>query len=219
MARPRLLLAVAATAACALFGVTQAAAAPSVVSPHTATVLTTGSAGGSSVPAGATVTGTLAPGTQWVLANMPSGTPTFKISCATSSLTAQVLGDPTAPGTASLSVTALSIGTCAIVTGPGVSGVSGITALNLPYAASMASGGSVTVSGVGLSVGLQTVLGAFTCVYSAPTVNGTQSNTDSGVAFAAQLLTKSSGSSLCPAQLYLTAKYVLSSGAAPLFVN
>ncbi|MER7180956.1 Tat pathway signal sequence domain protein [Streptomyces hyaluromycini] len=185
-------------------------------------VLTTGSAGGTAVAVGDTLSASLASGTTATLYS--SATSTSGITCAASTFTATVTDNPAASGTATESATGQTFSSCTSnVTG--VTGVSSITVDNLPYTTSVASGGGVTVTPAGgttiqTTVKLTTLLGSITCVYQAASLTGTSSNTDNSLAFSNQAFAKSSGSILCPSAGYFTAKYapVTDNGAA-VFVN
>ena len=54
---------------------------------------------------------------------------------------------------------------------------------------------------------LRTLLGTINCVYQAPSLSGTTGTADNSINFATQQFTKTSGSSLCFANGYFTAKY------------
>ncbi|MET9080487.1 Tat pathway signal sequence domain protein [Streptomyces sp. NPDC004237] len=185
-------------------------------------VLTTGSAGGTAVAVGDTLTASLASGTTATLYS--SSTSTSGITCAASTFTATVTDNPAASGTATESATAQTFGSCTSnVTG--VTGVSSITVDNLPYTTAVSSSGSVAVtppsgSTIQTTVKLTTLLGSITCVYQAASLSGTSSNTDNSLAFSNQAFTKSSGSILCPSAGYFTAKYApVSDNGAAVFVN
>ncbi|MEU6588174.1 Tat pathway signal sequence domain protein [Streptomyces sp. NPDC046881] len=215
--RKRSLLALAGTAtALALTWATPASAASAV--------LTTGSVGGTAAAVGDTLTAPLASGTTATFYSSATGTSGVK--CTGSQFTAQVTGNPTAPGTATESVTAHTFdsSTCSSnVTG--VLGVNGITINNLPYSATITSAGTLTVSPpsgsvIQATVQLRTLLGTVTCVYQAPGLTGTADNADSSITFTNQQFTKSSGSSLCFANGYFTAKYApVTDAGARVYVN
>ncbi|MEU1593999.1 Tat pathway signal sequence domain protein [Streptomyces sp. NPDC005708] len=199
MRTPRSLLAVAA-AALAL-----AAASPAS---GDGAVLT---AGGTAVAVGDVLNASLAAGTTATLYSSATGT--SGVSCTSSAFTATVTDNPAAPGTATESLTGHSFdsGSCTsnVI---GVLGVTGITVDHLPYTTTVGSDGTVTVtpaagSTIQTTVKLRTLLGTVTCVYQAPSLTGTASNTDNGIAFTSQQFTKVSGSSLCFANGYFTAKY------------
>ncbi|MFI1004308.1 Tat pathway signal sequence domain protein [Streptomyces galbus] len=213
--RARSFLAVAGTvAALSIPAITPASAAGNV--------LTTGSAGGTAVAAGDVVTAPLASGTSATLYSSATGT--SGVVCATSQFTAAVNTNPAAPGTATESVTAHTFSNCTSnVTG--VLGVNSITVNNLPYQSTVASNGTVTVSAasgstIQTTVVLRTLLGTVTCVYRVPGLTGTASNADNSITFSNQQFTKVSGSSLCFANGYFTAKYApVTDNGAKVFVN
>ncbi|MER5530138.1 Tat pathway signal sequence domain protein [Streptomyces sp. NPDC002677] len=185
-------------------------------------VLTTGSAGGTAVAVGDTLSASLASGTTATLYS--SATSTSGITCAASTFTATVTDNPAASGTATESATAQTFGSCTSnVTG--VTGVSSITVDNLPYTTAVSSDGTVAVtppsgSTIQTTVKLTTLLGSITCVYQAASLSGTSSNTDNSLAFSSQAFTKSSGSILCPSAGYFTAKYApVTDNGATVFVN
>ncbi|MGW3015913.1 Tat pathway signal sequence domain protein [Streptomyces longwoodensis] len=213
--RARSFLAVAGTvAALSIPAITPASAAGNV--------LTTGSAGGTAVAAGDVVTAPLASGTSATLYSSATGT--SGVVCGTSQFTAAVNTNPAAPGTATESVTAHTFGNCTSnVTG--VLGVNSITVNNLPYQSTVASNGTVTVaaasgSTIQTTVVLRTLLGTVTCVYRVPGLTGTASNADNSITFSNQQFTKVSGSSLCFANGFFTAKYApVTDNGVKVFVN
>jgi hypothetical protein len=201
MRTPRSLLAVAGAAA----ALAMAAASPASAD---GAVLT---AGGTAVAVGDVLNASLAAGTTATLYSSATGT--SGVSCASSTFTATVTDNPAAPGTATESLTGHSFDSSSCTSNViGVLGVTGITVDNLPYTTTVASDGAVTVtpaagSTIQTTVKLRTLLGTITCVYQAPSLTGTASNTDNGIAFTSQQFTKVSGSSLCFANGYFTAKY------------
>ncbi|MFI5797677.1 Tat pathway signal sequence domain protein [Streptomyces sp. NPDC051677] len=210
--RSRSLLALAGTvAALSLTAVTPASAAGAV--------LTTA---GGDVAVGDVLNASLASGTAATLYSSATGT--SGVSCGTSAFSATVTDNPTAPGTASESLTAHSFSNCTANV-VGVLGVTSITVNNLPYTASVGSGGTLTVtpasgSTIQTTVVLRTLLGSINCVYQAPSLTGTTSNTDNSINFTSQQFTKTSGSSLCFANGYFTAKYApVTDGSAAVIVN
>ncbi|WP_405906083.1 MULTISPECIES: Tat pathway signal sequence domain protein [unclassified Streptomyces] len=174
-------------------------------------VLTTGSLGGTPVAVGDVLNASLASGTAATLYSSSTGT--SGISCTSSAFTATVTDNPAAPGTATESLTGHTFATSGCTSNViGVLGVTGITVDNLPYTTTVASDGTVTVtpaadSTIQTTVVLRTLLGSITCVYRAPSLSGTASNTDNSIAFTGQQFTKFSGSSLCFSNGYFTAKY------------
>ncbi|WAZ24847.1 Tat pathway signal sequence domain protein [Streptomyces cinnabarinus] len=187
-------------------------------------VLTKGSAGGTPVAVGDVLTAPLASGTTATLYSSATGT--SGVSCTSSQFTATVMDNPAAPGTATESLGAHTFDSASCTSNVlGVLGVSSITVDNLPYGTTVTSDGTVTVTPAGGStvrttVKLRTLLGAITCVYQAPSLTGTASNDDNSINFTAQQFTKTSGSSLCFANGYFTAKYApVTDGGELVFVN
>jgi hypothetical protein len=174
-------------------------------------VLTTGSAGGTPVAVGDVLNASLASGTTATLYSSSTGT--SGVSCTSSTFTATVADNPAAPGAATETLTGHTFATTGCTSNVfGVTGVTSITVNNLPYSTTVASDGTVTVtpaagSTIQTTVVLKTLLGSINCVYQAPSLSGTASNTDNSIAFTAQQFTKSSGSSLCFSSGYFTAKY------------
>jgi len=209
-----------------LVGAVAALSIPAAVPASAAdtSVLTTGSAGGTAVAVGDVLTAPLASGTSATLYSSATGTSGVK--CTSSTFTATVTANPTAPGTATESVSGQTFDSSSCTSNvTGVLGVSGITVDNLPYTTSVASDGTLTVSPasgstIQTTVKLTTLLGSITCVYQAPSLTGTASNTDNSINFTSQAFTKTSGSSLCFSSGYFTAKYapVTDNGAA-VYVN
>ncbi|SOD81493.1 Tat pathway signal sequence domain protein [Streptomyces sp. Ag109_G2-15] len=216
--RTRSLLALAGT----VTALTLAAAVPA--SADGSAVLTTGSAGGTAAAVGDTLTAPLASGTTATLYSSATGT--SGVTCTSSQFTAAVTGNPTAPGTATESVTGHTFASSSCTSNvTGVLGVGGITVDNLPYTATVASDGTLTVtpasgSTIQTTVKLRTLLGTITCVYQAPSLTGKADNSDSSITFTNQQFTKSSGSSLCFANGYFTAKYApVTDAGARVYVN
>lgn len=182
-------------------------------------VLTYGSAGGTAVAVG----DVLGASSSKVSITTTSGGSTG-VSCSNSSFSATVTGNPTASGTATESLTALSFSNCTtnII---GATGVKSITANGLPYAATVTSSGAVTIKGpVNTTAVLSTLLGTVTCNYTASSISGTASNSDNSITFTNQRSTLVSGGSLCPSDAYLTVKYApvqdkSVSGSPAVFVN
>ncbi|MFF7971002.1 Tat pathway signal sequence domain protein [Streptomyces sp. NPDC007905] len=216
--RTRSMLALAGTVTV----LTVAAAVPA--SADGTAVLTTGSTGGTAAAVGDTLSAPLASGTSATLYSSATGT--SGVTCTSSQFAAAVTGNPTAPGTATESVTGHTFdsGSCASNVA-GVLGVSGITVDHLPYTATVASDGTLTVSPadgstIQTTVKLRTLLGTITCVYQAPSLTGKADNSDSSITFTNQQFTKTSGSSLCFASGYFTAKYApVTDAGAQVYVN
>ena len=216
--RTRSLLALAAgTAALMVSAISPASAAD--------TVLTTGGPAGDAVAVGDVLSASLASGTAATFYSSATGT--SGVSCAASTFTATVTDNPAAPGTATETVDAHTFGSCTSNVF-GVTGVNSVTVNNLPYTTAVTSDGVVTVSPAAGSVlqttvVLRTLLGTINCVYQAPSITGTSDNTDNSINFTAQAFTKTSGSSLCFANGYFTAKYApvtdTNQGGATVFTN
>ncbi|MGW0878197.1 Tat pathway signal sequence domain protein [Streptomyces sp. NPDC002671] len=215
--RTRSLLVLAATAGALALTVATPASAASAV-------LTTGSVGGTAVAVGASVTAPLATGTSATFYSSPTGTSGIK--CTKSQFTATVTSNPTAPGTATESVTAHTFDPASCASNvTGVTGVNGITIDHLPYGATVASDGTLKVtppagSSIQATVSLRTLLGTVTCVYQGSGLNGTAGNADGSITFSSQQFNKTSGSSLCFASAYFSAKYApVTTGGARVYVN
>ncbi|MYR91315.1 Tat pathway signal sequence domain protein [Streptomyces griseofuscus] len=215
--RTRTLIALAATASATVLALVSAGPASAA-----GTVLTTGSAGGTAVAVGDTLTAPLASGTSATFYSSSTGTSGVK--CGTSQFTAKVTANPAAPGTATESLTGQTFSGCTSnVTG--VLGVSGVTIDNLPYTAAAASAGTLTVtppsgSVIQSTVKLSTLLGSVTCVYQGPSLAGKTANADNSISFTNQQFTKISGSSLCFSTAYFSAKYApVTDGGASVYVN
>ncbi|GAP48691.1 hypothetical protein [Streptomyces azureus] len=191
------------TAAVAALGLTAPASAADTP------VLTT--TDGAAVAVGDVLDASLASGTAATFYSSATGT--SGISCTSSAFAATVTDNPAAPGTATESLTSHSFDTSGCTANVvGVLGVSGITVDNLPYTTSVSSDGTVSVtpgagSAIQSTVRLRTLLGTINCVYRAPSLTGTASNADNSITFTNQQFTKTSGSSLCFANAFFTAKY------------
>ncbi|MEU6281878.1 Tat pathway signal sequence domain protein [Streptomyces sp. NPDC047028] len=215
--RKRTLLALAGTVAA--LGLTAAGPASAA-----GAVLTIGGTGGTAVAVGDTLTAPLASGTSATLYSSATGT--SGVTCTSSQFTATVTGNPDAPGTATESVTGHTFDSSSCTSNVmGVLGVSGITVDHLPYTATVGSDGTLTVlpaagSTIQTTVKLRTLLGSITCVYQAPSLTGKADNADSSISFTNQRFSKVSGSGLCFASGYFTAKYApVTDGGAPVSVN
>ncbi|MER8001325.1 Tat pathway signal sequence domain protein [Streptomyces sp. NPDC095613] len=191
--------------------------------PAAGNVLTLGGAGGSAVAVGDTLTSSLSPGSTVAIRTTSGGS--TGITCTTSSFTATVTANPTAPGTATESLTAHTFGGCTsnIV---GTTGVQSITVDNLPANTTVSSSGALVVGAGGsvrTTVKLNTILGVTTCTYNSTGINGTTSNTDNSITFANQLFSKASGPITCPSTSYFSAKYGpvkdTAQSGSPVFVN
>ncbi|MEU6067902.1 Tat pathway signal sequence domain protein [Streptomyces sp. NPDC047082] len=215
--RTRSLLALAGT----VVALTAAATVPASAD---GAVLTTGGTGGTAVAVGDVLTAPLAGGSSATLYSSATGT--SGVTCTASTFTATVTDNPAAPGTATESVNAQTFDSSSCTSNVlGVTGVTSITVDNLPYTTSVASDGTLTVtpasgSTIRTTVKLKTLLGSITCVYQAAGLTGKADNTDNSIAFTNQQFTKSSGSSLCFASGFFTAKYApVSDAGAAVYVN
>jgi hypothetical protein len=214
----------------ALVGTVVALSASAVVpaSADDVAVLTAGSAGGTPVAVGDVLTASLASGTNATLYSSATGT--SGVSCSASAFTATAADNPASPGTATESLTGHTFDASSCSSNVvGVLGVTSITVDNLPYSTAVGSDGSVTVtpaagSTIQTTVKLRSLLGTLTCVYRANSLSGTANNTDNSITFTNQQFTKFSGSSLCFANGYFTAKYApvtdtSQAGSPVVFVN
>ncbi|GKQ37413.1 Tat pathway signal sequence domain protein [Streptomyces sp. A012304] len=174
------------------------------------------------VAVGDVVQASLATGTNATFYSSATGT--SGVSCTSSSFSATVTSNPTAPGTATESLTAQTFSNCTSNV-LGVLGVTSITVNNLPYTASLSSDDTVTVtaaagSNIRTTVVLRTLLGSVSCVYEGGSLSGTADDADNSIAFTNQQFTKVSGSSLCFANAFFSAKYApVTSGGAAVVVN
>lgn len=197
------LLAVAIAATGALLAVAPALPASAASS----SVLTVGSAGGSPVNPNDTVTASLESGTNAVLS-----TSSGNVNCNTSQFTATVNTNPTAPGTATETLTAQTFSGCtAKITG--VTSVKSITVQNLSYNASVSDSSNTLTLTAGsngaleVSAALNTILGTITCNYTASSLVGATSNSNNSIAFSNQSTTLLSGPGLCPKSGTFSATY------------
>ncbi|MER5374735.1 Tat pathway signal sequence domain protein [Streptomyces sp. NPDC002553] len=207
-----LLAAVGSVAALSLTAVSPASAAdPAVLS----------TAGGD-IAVGEGLTASLAAGTNATFYSSATGT--SGISCTTSSFSATVTDNPAAPGTASESLTQQNFTGCTSNV-LGVLGVNSITVNNLPYTAAVTSGGGLNVTAapgahIRTTVSLRTLLGSVSCVYEGASLVGTADNADSSIGFVNQPFAKVSGSSLCFANAFFSAKYApVTAAGGPVIVS
>ncbi|MEU4114811.1 Tat pathway signal sequence domain protein [Kitasatospora sp. NPDC028055] len=214
-----------AAASLAAFALTGAAVAPAqAASPA---VLTQGSAGGPAIAVGDTLVANLAPGTAATFTNGAGST--SGVSCASSSFSATVTSNPTAPGSATEQLNSQSFGSCTsnVI---GVRSVKSVTATSLPYTNTVTSGGGASLNGtsagpVGITVVLNTLLGTVNCVYQSPSgITGSTSNSGNSISFSNQAANLVSGPGLCFSTGYFSATYgpVTDSsvaGSPALYVN
>lgn len=172
-----------------------------------AAVLTYGSAAGTDVPVGDTLSAGLAEGTAVTFTSAPDST--SGVTCTTSSFTATVTANPAAPGVAQESLDAQSFSDCTSNVF-GILSVDGVTVDNLPYAVALDdTAGTATVTGTPIqtTVVLSTLLGQITCQYQAASITATVTAGTSGIGFADQAFTKTAGPGLCFANGYFSAQY------------
>ncbi|MDH6116220.1 Tat pathway signal sequence domain protein [Kitasatospora sp. GAS204B] len=198
----------AATAAAALAALTAMPASAS------SSVLTYGSAGGSTVATGDVLTAALQSGTAATLYSTAAGG--TGVSCSSSSFSATVVSNPAAPGTAVETLNSQTFSGCSAVNIPGVTGVNSVTVNNLTYTNNVGdgTGNPVTLSPgtagpIQTTIKLRTLLGSVTCTYQAsPTsLSGATDNTAQTISFSNQSFSKSSGPATCFAAGYFTASY------------
>lgn len=175
-------------------------------------VLVEGSLDGPAVAVGAEITAALRAGTSATFYNAPDST--TGVTCTTSGFTGTVLTNPAAGGVATESLTGQTFADCTSNTF-GVTGVQSLTVGNLPYVASIdgtTKAVTVTASEAGpvqATVVLSTIIGTVDCTFEAAATgfSGVAANEDNSITFTDQQFTRVAGSSLCPAETYLTAAY------------
>lgn len=206
--RKYLYLAVAAASAAVLAAPLIAEAAPAAHS-H---VLTIRKVHGTAVKSGARLHASLVKGTSAVF-NL-TGSISATIKCKSSSFTAKVVKNPLAPGKATESITAQSVGKCTI-NFPGAT-LKSTKALNLPYNSTVSDkkGFPVSVSGrnktkpIELTATVSLSGMSITCAYKAAAVAGAASNKGNTITITKQKLRVVAGSNgLCPANAAFSAKY------------
>ncbi|MFI6445940.1 Tat pathway signal sequence domain protein [Kitasatospora sp. NPDC050543] len=209
MRRHRHLAATVTVAAAFALGAVPASAMPG---PVATPVLTAGGAGGTVVAVGDALAAPLAANTRATFYS--TATSTTGVTCAVSQLSAKVLGNPAAPGTATESLTGLTFGSCTSnVTG--VTSVRSLTVGNLPYGIAVDDGPGLPVTLAGGAGGpiqataaLNTWFGTITCVYQlSGAFSGNADNAAHSLAFRNEHFAKSGGSALCPGDGYFSATY------------
>lgn len=185
------------------------------------TVLTVVDVGGPAVAVGDALTTTAPDGA--VFTTAAGGT--TGVGCGTADLTATISTNPAAPGTATGALRVLSFTDC----GSNIRGCGSpvLTFQSLPYAVSIGSNGTVTITArpdepLRLIAGCRTPLGPVTCVYQpgAAGYTATLANTDKSLVFTNVQFTKNSGPAVCPTQLFLTATYAqLQDANQTVFLN
>ncbi|MFJ2582882.1 Tat pathway signal sequence domain protein [Kitasatospora aureofaciens] len=198
-----------ATVAALALGAVPASAAPGLAA---TAVLTADSAGGTAVAEGDALAAPLAANTSATFYS--TATSTTGVTCAASQLSATVLSNPAAPGTATESLTGLTFDSC-------TSNVTGVTAVrslmvgNIPFGVAVDDGPGLPVTLTGGTAGpiqatavLDTWFGTITCTYQlSGAFTGNADNAAHSMAFSNEHFAKSDGSSLCPADGYFSATY------------
>jgi hypothetical protein len=196
---------------------------PMAASAATTDVLTVTKVGGTNVAVGAKLSASLKSGTKAVFSDGTAGS----VSCATSTVAESVTANPAKPGTATLSVTGISLSKCtATISGIAVT-VKKVTDYKPPFKGTVsdATGFPVTVTKPGFTVVASADGVTVTCTYTAASITGAASNTGSAVAFTDQAFKVVSGSnSLCPSGGDLTVTYApvkdkSVTGSPKVFVN
>ncbi|MFI9787410.1 Tat pathway signal sequence domain protein [Kitasatospora sp. NPDC051984] len=132
--------------------------------------------------------------------------------CAASHLGGTLAVNPSSPGTLSGPVNVLTFSSCVSNT-IGVTAVISLTVDNLPYTLAIADTAdsplvlAPTSGSIQTTVVLKTLAGVATCVYRANFLNGNLTNNLTQITLVKQLLTKSSGPSICYPSLEFTASY------------
>jgi hypothetical protein len=222
--RKYLYLAMAAASVTALAAPAVAAQAAPAAKPN---VLTIAKAGGKAVKAKDKLSASLA----------KKATAVFKlgslatVTCKSSTFTAVVVKNPTAPGTATESQTAETIAKCTVSIAGAT--VKSVTALNLPYNASVSDkkGFPVTVSARSKSKLIElTAVAAvgpssIKCTYETASIAGSASNKGNTVTIKNQKFSRVKGSNgLCPSTSTFSATYgpvkdTSVKGSPAVFVN
>ena len=207
--RKYLYLAMATASAAVLAAPIVADAAPAAHS-H---VLTIRKVHGTAVKSGAKLQANLVKGTSAVF--KLTGSFSLTIKCKSSSFTAKVLKNPTAPGKATESITAESVSKCAINFMNAT--VKATKALNLPYNSTVSDRKKsfpVSVSGrnktkpIELTATASLGKSSITCTYMASSIAGTASNKGNTITIVKAKMKVAPGSNgLCPASATFSAEY------------
>lgn len=224
--RKYLYLAVAAASAAVLAAPTVAYAAPAA----THHVLTIKKVGGTAVKSNAVLKASLVKGTKAVFSL--TGGISAKIKCSSATFTAKVVKNPTAPGKATESITAETVGKC-VITLPGAT-VKTTKALHLPYNSTVSDhkGDPVTVAGrskklpLELSATAAEGTSSIKCAYMAASIVGAASNKGNTITITKQKLKVDTAISnmLCPTNAAFSATYgpvkdTSVKGSPAVFVN
>lgn len=169
-------IAVRALVAAAAFAAAAATALPATAA--AAPTLSVVSLGGPAVTVGDTLASSLTPGSVLSLTTAPSGG--VGLFCPQASWQAKTLANPAVPGPATLQPTAMAIASCKD-SAPGVTGVIGVVATNLPVVMQVTGSGGFPIQIIpgggpgplGITATLSTTAGTMTCVYrSVPPITG-----------------------------------------------
>ncbi len=205
-------------AAAAAAAATLLMAVPAFASSNAVLSDTAANPNGTNTAVGAVITSNLAAGTNATFFTTSTGT--TGISCSVSTTKATVLTNPTAPGTATLSLTNqdfTNTSTNCTINGGGKT-VNSITIDHLPYNVSIASGGSVTISpgtsgNIHTTVSITTIFNqTISCAYhvdaTSGNVTGNASNTNNDIKFTNQKFDIDTGQNgQCPSTSFFTADY------------
>lgn len=165
-----------ALVAAAAFAATAAAALPATAA--AAPTLSVSSLGGPAVVVGDTLASSLTPGSVLSLTSAPGGG--VGLFCPQSSWQAKTLANPAVPGPATLQPTTMTIASCKD-SAPGVTGVIGVVATNLPVIMQVTGAGGFPIQIIpgggpgplGITATLSTTAGTIPCVYrSVPPITG-----------------------------------------------
>jgi hypothetical protein len=198
----------AAAAAALLVSTSPAFAASNAVLTYAAV-----NTGGVNVATSDNLTGSLLAGTTNTFV-FTSGSSTVTITCTQATLTAKATSNPTAPGTANVSITALTFSDgstpCTLTGIPGVTVVSAVLKAGTTATASVTDGTTklFTITSLNEAVTLHSSLGNLVCNYgtstAVPSIQGTVTNpnaagTGGSIAFGNDNVALVAGSSLCGA--------------------
>jgi hypothetical protein len=181
----------------------------------TSAVLTSGSLGGP-----ATVGTVKAPQKSGTNATFREPGTTTGVTCTSSGVQGDVVDNPPAPGTATLTSN-FTFGNCS----ENISGATCVQSLgigNSLFSTTVSSDRSVTVDGpITVQIKMCSVLGTITCTYSAASLHGIFDNWDHSITLADQRFTKVSGPTTCFSSIDFSATYapVTDGGGALVFVN
>jgi hypothetical protein len=166
-------------------------------------VLTTGKAGGPNVKVHAVLQAGLKART--VVTFTQPGT-TNSVKCTRSTFTTKVTANPARPGAAVTSLAALTFAGCKI-TFTGVRVLSLTVKVPARTTISDARGKPVTVVRPSATIKLRVGTSTLSCTYTGRKISGNASNIGSVISFSKQVLTRSAGSTLCPARGAFSATY------------